>query len=142
VRSPSDRKVLTERCEIWGTRICVVNLCTGSAPKVFAVVPSFWGIPKKNYRIAHEYTFCTRCGGLQKDLPRIAHEYTFVLGPAVINTHTHTPFAPGCALARRPRVSRPSAAPVRPGGRRGDETSITVTVMMHRLSPWHAGLHA
>ena len=90
MRSPSDRKVLTERCEIWGTRICVVNLCTGSAPKVFAVVPSFWGIPKKNYRIAHDYTFCTRCGGLQKDLPRIAHEYTFVLGPAVINTHTHT----------------------------------------------------
>ncbi len=35
------------------------------------------------------------------------------------------PFAPGCALALRPRVSR-------------KQTSITVTVMMHCLSPWHA----
>ena len=32
-----------------GTRIRVVNLCTGSAPKVFALVPSFPRIPKKTY---------------------------------------------------------------------------------------------
>jgi len=71
-----------------------------------------------------------------KDCPRV-HLCT----RSCSNKHTHThllhPVVPwhggrGCLGPVRPQCG-PAAA---------EETSITVTVMMHRLSPWHAGLHA